>query len=245
MDANMTGSQALNALLAFNSMYDQIQYNAIANNNIGLTLESNFKAFIDQESRSANAATRHIRLIEADGHSGALASGRVLARVDFVAYGTYALAPNCAGNLQVTLHLVGKNRKSESFVATGSVDSVMALIADQVYATFAKTHFPSTVKIGSSQVTIIGGLNHGIDQTTSLKAAELSCTSRSGRLPNAEEIEMINNYGDGSGGVTLGTEDEDVYALPGGKVYVAGFHTDPVRDPSEINQRVYKYFCVR
>ena len=243
--SNMTGSEALRALVAFNALYDQIQYNAIANNNLGLTLESDLKAFLDTDSRQANAAQRHIRFVEPNSQALATSVRRSLSEVDFAGYGTYALAPSCSGDLQVTFHLVGKNLKSESFVATGPIDSVMSLIANQVYEVFSKTQFPSDVQIGASKITIIGGLNHGIGLITSLKAAELACASRSARLPSPDEIELINAYGDSSGGVTLGEEDDDVYALPGGKVYVPGFKSDPVRNPSEINQKVYKYFCVK
>jgi hypothetical protein len=62
-------------------------------------------------------------------------------------------------------------------------------------------------------------------------------------LPNRLEIELIDSYGDWSGGVSLG---EKVWAMPNGKVYHPLLRNPtPVRERWEVNERTYLYYCVR
>jgi hypothetical protein len=142
----------------------------------------------------------------------------------------------------VTLHLVGRNGRLESFVATDKIDLVMSQISNQLFTAFQRTQFPSTLKVGRNTITLLGGLNASVDFVTSLPMAEMACSTLEGRLPTKIELEMINMYGDLSGGVNLG---HDVWVLPGGMVYAPDLKTSPVRKPSEVNATEYRYICVQ
>ena len=93
----------------------------------------------------------------------------------------------------------------------------------------------------------MGCLPNGVllnfDEVSDLKVAELACETLGARLPEARELELINAYGDWSGGVSL---NQAVWALPGGMVFHPGLRNpSPVRHPWEVNANSFKYYCVR
>lgn len=248
MNSNMKGFEAIQALITFNNMYDQIQRSAVADNNFPVTLEANLKAFLDRYYRDIHPRVKRLNFLNTNVSQTPIDNSKVsaiLANLDFVAYGTYAFAPGCRGDLQVTLHLIGKDGREESFEAIGPIATVMSQIASELFTAFQRTQFPSEIKIGKNKLTIVGGLNGYVDKATSLKNAELACSTLDARLPNATELELINTYGDWSGGVSLG---HSVWALPGGKVYAPDLgsqYSSPIRNPNEVNDSQYNYICVQ
>lgn len=254
MWAGAYGSEALDMLKEFDALYDKNQALATRGKGLEVTLESTLKAYIDQFHRNLNPRVKKLsfkhqnKLIDIinalkNGQRIGYMNNDLLEDLDYIAYGTYTLAPNCQGNIQVTLTLIGKDGMTESFLATGKPQYVMSEIGSQLYERFQRTQFSSQVRIGRRTVTILGGLNGSVDQVNDLRMAELACETLGGRLPNATELDLISAYGDWSGGVSVG---RSVWALPNGKVFHPGLRNpSPVRSPYEVNAKVYKYYCVR
>lgn len=234
LNARVSGYQALALLREFEQSYQTLNRQV---RGLEVTLEASFLAFIDQYHRDLRPRVKKIRFARRD-----LQDDQLPAQIDFFAYATFTLSPDCREALQVTLHLMGRGGLMESYTATGHPSTVMSQIASQVYTEYQRTHFPSTLKIGNQTYTLIGGLNGSVDEVQNLDMAELACETLGGRLPNAQELDLIHTYGDWSGGVSLG---RSVWALPGGKVFHPGLRNpSPVREPWEVNAKSFKYYCL-
>ncbi|MGZ3692316.1 MAG: hypothetical protein ACXVAX_12480, partial [Pseudobdellovibrio sp.] len=123
------------------------------------------------------------------------------------------------------------------------ISVVMSRIAARIFEDFQRTRFPSVIKVGAKKLTLVGGLNGSVDTAVSPEVAKESCDTLGARLPNDTELEILNAYGDWSGGVSLG---EDVWALPTGKVFAPMLRNpSPIRDVSEVNATEFKYYCVK
>ncbi len=254
MYAGALGSEALDMLLSFDALYDKNQRLATSGNGLAVTLESTLKAYVDQYHRNLRPiekklSFRHtnslVSIIDAlkKGQRIGNMNDELLSELDYIAYGTYTLAPNCRGNIQVTLHLIGRGGDTQSYTATGKPSTVMSQIASQLYTDFQRTQFPSKLRIGSRTITLVGALNGSVGEVNNLRMADLACETLGARLPNATELDLIGAYGDWSGGVGLGNA---VWALPNGKVFHPGLRNpSPVRNPNEVNARSFKYYCVR
>jgi hypothetical protein len=245
--------EAISVLTEMNSLYDRNQELAIRNNNLDITLEATFKSYIDGYYRDLTPRKKlisfqHLNDIMSvvrsnqQGQVSVVLNQDSLSKIDYFAFGTYALAPNCQGEIQVTLHLVGRDGVSESFIGTGVPHIVMSRIAVQVFSKYQRTRFPSTIRVGEKDLTIVGGLNGSIDKVSAPELAEQACASLSARLPIRSELEMINSYGDWSGGVSLG---HSVWAMPNGQIYHPLMRSTPVRNPWEVNAKTFLYYCVK
>ena len=249
-----TGAEALKLLVSFNSLYDRNQAIATQHQYLDVTLESTFKAFFDQYYRDLKPKIKrvsftHVADIQSivnaarNGQRAGVLTQAMLAKLDFIAYGTYAYAPSCRGDILVTLHLVGRDGKTENFQAQGKPATVMSKIASEIFELYQRTSFPNTARIGNRQVQLIGALNGTVDQASSPELAQMACETLGGRLPNQLEIELLDAYGDWNGGVSLG---DKVWAMPNGKVYHPGLRNPtPVRDPWEVNEKSFYYYCVK
>lgn len=252
--AGANGSEALDLLLSFDALYDKNQRQATSGYGLAVTLESTLKAYIDQYHRNLNPiekkiSFRHtnslVSIIDAlkKGQRIGNMTDELLGDLDYIAYGTYTLAPNCRGNIQVTLHLIGRDGQTDSYTATGKPSTVMSKIASELYTEFQRTKFPSKLRIGNKTITLVGGLNGSVGEVNNLRMADLACETLGARLPNATELDLIGTYGDWSGGVGLGNS---VWALPNGMVFHPGLRNpSPVRRPNEVNARTFKYYCVK
>lgn len=248
------GSEALDMLVGFNQLYERNQAYATRGQYLDVTLESTLKSYIDQYYRDLRPLEKKlsfthvgdimsvVRSAMAGQRDGSLTSEQ-LNRLDYIAYGTYALAPNCRGDIQVTLHLIGKDGVSESFIGQGRPEVVMSQIASELFTRFQRTQFPSTTRIGNRQLTLVGGLNGSVDRVHSPRLAEQACETLDARLPNQMELELLDARGDWSGGVSLNNE---TWAMPNGKIYAPYLRNPtPVRDPWQVNAKVFLYYCVR
>ncbi|MGZ3787352.1 MAG: hypothetical protein ACXVLQ_02450, partial [Bacteriovorax sp.] len=254
MEGGAKGAEALNLLVAFNSLYDKNQEIAVRYQYLDVTLESTLKAYMDQFYRQINPREKKVSFQYVDdiinvvnaakaGMRDGNIDNNLIKKLDYIAYGTYALGPNCQGDIQVTLHLIGSNGTSESFVATGRPETVMSTIASDIFTLFQRTQFPSQIKIGSKMLTLVGGLNGSVDRVPDPKLAEEACSTLDARLPTSTELDLLNGYGDWSGGVSL---NHKIWAMPDDKVFAPDLRNPtPVREKWEVNADEYLYYCVK
>lgn len=249
------GKEALDLMVNFNNMYDYNKNVAMSNPYLyDVTLESSLKAYISGYYRDLRPKTQKISfthvndiisIVDAarNGQRDGWLDQNMLDKLDYIAYGTYTLAPNCAGDIQVTLHLIGRTGLSENYIAVGKPQYVMSQIASAIFTQFQRTQFPSKLKIGNKEITLVGGLNGSVDKVPDPAFAEDACATLDARLPNQKELEMISMYGDWSGGVSV---NEATWAMPGGKVFTNRLRNpSPVREKWEVNDEEYLYYCIR
>lgn len=255
IEAGASGKEALELMVNFSNMYDHNKNIAMSNPYLyDVTLESSLKAFISGYYRDLRPKTQKISFTHVNdilsivdaarrGQRDGWLDQQMLDKLDYIAYGTYTLAPNCAGDIQVTLHMIGRNGLSENYIATGRPEVVMSKIASEIFTQFQRTQFPSKLKIGNKEITLVGGLNGSVDRVPDPAFAEDACSTLDARLPNQKEIEMISMYGDWSGGVSVA---EGAWAMPGGKVFVNRLRNpSPVREKWEVNEEEFLYYCIR
>lgn len=246
-------SAGAGALIAFNDLYEKNL--ALANQtSFDVTLEATLKAYTDSYFRNLQPKVKKLSFTDTtdilsiiqNAQAGQIPSldQATLDRIDYIAYGTYALAPSCQGDIQVTLHLVGKDGQTESFIGTGRADIVMSQIASDIFVRFQRTQFPSAVKVGNKWLTLVGGFNDSVDHAPTSKIAEAACATLDARLPTEQELEILNVYGDWSGGVSLNNK---VWAMSNGYVYVPYMkNPSPVRRQTEMTlSEDVLYYCVK
>lgn len=251
------GASSRNAFLSlynFNHLYDQNLAMATQYQYLDVTLESTLKSYLSGYYRDLRPRIQKISFTDlnnllsiiraaADGQRNVNLPPSLLAKLDYIAYGSYALAPNCNGDIQVTLHLVGRTGDVRSYLGHGPPAMVMSQIASKIFEDFQRTQFPSTVKVGSKNLTLIGGMNGSVDVAASPLIAKQSCETLNARLPDEFELEMLNAYGDWSGGVSLNNQ---YWALPSGKVFAPMLRNpSPVREVWEVNASEFSYYCVK
>lgn len=254
MSGGAKGREVLSILVGFNQMYDQNLALATQYQYLDVTLESTLKSYMSDYYRNIRPRTQRIsftstndilslvRAANGGQRDGYLDAG-MLAKLDYVAYGSYALAPNCQGDIQVTLHLVGRDGDEISYIGNGQPSVVMSQIASRIFEDFQRTQFPSVIKVGNKNLTLIGGMNGSVDRAASPAIAKASCETLEARLPNENELEILNAYGDWSGGISL---NDSVWALPSGKVFAPMLRNpSPVREVWEVNATEFMYYCVR
>ncbi len=229
--------EALAALQSFNQLYDQNLALATQNQYLDVTLESTLKAFISGYYRDLRPRYQKISFTDTN------IDQPQLARLDYVAHGSYAFAPDCRGDIQVTLHLVGRNGDVKSYLGQGPPSVVMSRIAAKIFEDFQRTQFPSKIKVGNKMLTLIGGMNGSVDMAATPEIAIQSCLTLNARLPNEFELDILNAYGDWSGGISL---NDKYWALPSGKVFAPMLRNpSPVREVWEVNADSYSYYCVQ
>lgn len=254
MDSGAKAKDVLPLLTSFNQMYDLNTSLATKHQYLDVTLESTLKSYLSEYYRSLRPRQQKVSFTTAHGIMSAVKaaaqgqrdgfiSSQALEHLDYFSYGTYAFAPNCAGDIQVTLHLIGRNGQQKSYLAQGQLGTVMSQIATKIFEDFQRTQLPVKIKLGQKHLTLLGGMNGSVDQTFSTENAVRSCETLGARLPTPQELEMIDAYGDWSGGISLG---KAIWALADGHVYIPWLQNQvPVRKPSEINPTPLSYYCVQ
>lgn len=198
-----------------------------------VTLESTLKAYIDGYYRDLRPREQKIIFIQPAAPD----------RPDYTAHGTFTLTPDCRGDLLVTLQLTGRKGDVKSYIGQGNSAVVMSQIAAKIFEDFQRTEFPAKIKVGAKFLTLLGGMNGSVDVAASPLIAIQSCLTLNARLPDEFELEIINAYGDWSGGVSL---NDQYWALPSGKVFAPLLRNpSPVREVWEINADKYSYYCVQ
>lgn len=254
MESGALGNEALDLLVSFNGLYDRNQALATRGKYLDVTLESTLKSYLSSyyrklQPRNQNISFKHtnklVDIVSAtrNGQRPGYINDEMIEQLDFIAYGSYSYAPNCRGNIVVTLHLVGRSGETTSYQGTGKPSVVMSQIASKIFEDFQRTKFPSKLKLRNKTITLISAPNGSIGTAYSPRNAAQGCEMVGGRLPTSHELEMIDLYGDWSGGVSIGNT---VWALPNDRVYHPGLRNpSPVRRVSEVNDRSFKYYCVR
>lgn len=254
MQSGAKGSEALDMLVTFDALYDKNVRLATQHKYLDVTLENTLKAYFDGYYRDFPVVDRKLEFVQMNdiryiinsinnGQRPGWIPANAEDLVDYMAYGSYSFAPNCRGNIQVTLTLVGSDGSTKNYQGLGQPSVVMSQIASRMFEDFQRTQFPTTVRIGNRNLEIIGTHNGSIGRATSYRQAQQTCDYMNARLPRAFELEAIDSYGDWNGGVSI---NKYVWAIAGGNVYHPGLmNPTPVRSPSEVNARVYNFYCVR
>ncbi len=257
MGAGAKGKEALEMLVAFDALYDKNLRLAMQYKYMDVTLENTLKSYLDSYYLSFPVRERKVRfkhmndirsIIRAvnNGQRVGNMPADSYSLVDYIAYGSYSLAPNCNGNIQVTITLVGSDGFTKNFQGLGKPSVVMSQIASRIFETFERTQFPSTINMNGRSITLLGTPNGSIGDTFDPRDAMRTCSYMGGRLPNSTELEMISAYGDWNGGVGIG---QSVWAIAQGSsamVYHPGLRNpSPVRSMHAVNTRNFKYYCVR
>lgn len=257
MESGAKGSEALSMLSSFNHLHDKNKRMALRHRYIDVSLESSLRAYLDQFYKSYPVIDRKIQfkymnsareLIDAANNGQRVGHVRdnTFDFVDFIAFGSYSLAPNCRGNISVTLTLVDRDGVTKNYKATSRPDIVMSTIASRMFEDFQRTQFPSVLNLGNKKLTLLGSPNGSVGTTRDPSIAQRTCRAMGGRLPNNRELEDANSFGDWNGGISIG---EAVWAISYGgssRVYHPRlWNPSPVRRVSEVNARSFKYYCVK
>lgn len=147
------GSEAASILKKFNDLYE-------ANKKAGaygidVTLENSFKAYLDQVYRQVRPPVKKMVFFNPGEAQASLAGTPVLENLGYMMYGSYSYAPNCRGDIYVTLSVVNRNSEIETFHANGTPATVMGLIAEQVFKHYQRTQFPVTISNGGKPLTVL------------------------------------------------------------------------------------------
>jgi hypothetical protein len=239
------GSEAAAMLKNFNDLYDQNR--RIGTNGLGsgldVTLENTFKAYLDQVYRQTHPRTKKLVFFNPGEASAALNGGRNIEDLGYIMHGTYSYAPNCAGDILVTLSVMNRNSEIETFQANGSPQNVMGYLAEEVFKHYQKTQFPSTINNGGKALTIVGALNGDVAQVVGTRAAVAACDSLQARLPTEQEYMILEAYGAWDGGLDLGRTP---WAMDRGYVFHPVMRNpSPVFPETNLNDKTFNYVCVR
>ena len=254
MQAGAKGEEALQLLVAIDALIDKNRRLAVQGYGLDVTLEATLKSYIDgyyQNLRPrekkitfthANALVDVVRAVRGGQRQGYL-DDNLIKKLDAFAYGTYAYAPNCRGDILVTIHLVLQSGETINFVGQGKPHYVMSQIGSKMFEQFQRTQFPSTVRMGNSTLRLVGAPGAPVDSAPSPELAEDSCRMIGARLPTRGEYEYLSMLGDWNGGVGLANNR---WALAHGYILAPDLRNpSPVRRPWEVNDREFKYYCVK
>lgn len=235
------GSEAAAVLKKFNDLYE-LNKRAGAYG-IDVTLENSFKAYLDQVYRQVRPRTKKLVFFNPGEAQASLAGSPVMQDLGYIMYGSYSYAPNCAGDIYVTLSVVNRNSEIETFHANGTPATVMGYLAEQVFKRYQRTQFPSTISNQGKALTVMGALNGDVAQVVGTRAAMMACASMQGRLPTVQEYMILEAYGPWEGGLDLGNRP---WAMDNGYVFHPVMRNpSPVFSETNLNEKVFNYICVK
>jgi hypothetical protein len=235
------GAEAAAMLKKFNDLYDQNR--RIGTYGLDVTLESTFKAYLDQIYRQTHPRTKKLVFFNPGEAQAAMTGGGNIEDLGYIMHGTYSYAPNCAGDILVTLSVINRHSEIETFQASGTPQNVMGYLAEQVFKRYQKTQFPSTINNGGKALCIVGALNGDVAQVVGTRAAEMACASLQARLPTEQEYVILEAYGAWDGGLDLGTIP---WAMARGYVFHPVMRNpSPVFPETNLNNKTFNYICVK
>ncbi len=251
MQEGAYGREALGMIQSFNDTYNKNKaLGAKSTLFLDVTLENSFKASLDNLYRRIRPREKRLvffntgealQVIEA-AKSGAIGNPN-FDQLGFIVYGTYSFGPSCRGDVLVTLHFIERNGAIESFQGQGTPETVMNVLAEQIFSHYQRTRFPVTVSNEGRPLTVIGALNGDIGVTIGVRAAERACKSLQARLPTAKELELLEAYGEWNGGVNLGRQP---WSIAGDYVFHPVMRNpSPVRSETSLNDKEFLYICVK
>lgn len=252
------GVDSRNLVALLSAMDDQVnQQRKVASSSPGMDvmLAGSLKAAVDKVYQDRRPQTRRFNFFNPaplnellkqlkDPQKHAVWDPQVMRSLSGVAYGTYAYAPTCRGDLLVTLHIDLTCGNTYHFQAQGFPEQVMQSIGQQVFDTFQQTQFPSKIKMGQRSLELLGSPGGAIGRAPSPRSAEMACKAMQARLPTEEEYEYLSNLGDWNGGVTCSRGK--LWAMAGNMVMAPDLpNPSPVRSVSEFPGQDFSYYCVR
>lgn len=252
------GVDSRNMVALLNAMDDQVnQQRKVASSSPGMDvlLAGSLKAAVDRVYQDQRPQIRRFNFFNPaplnellkqlkDPQKTSVWDPQVMRALSGVAYGTYAYAPTCRGDLVVTLHIDLSCGNTYHFQAQGFPEQVMQSIGQQVFETFQQTQFPSKIKIGSRTLELLGSPGGAVGRASSPRSAEMACKAIQARLPTEEEYEYLSNLGDWNGGVTCARGK--LWAMAGNMVMAPDLpNPSPVRSVSEFHGQDFNYYCVR
>ncbi len=254
MSSGATGAEALDMLVTIDALIDKNRRLAVQGYGLDVTLEATLKSYVDKlyqdlRPRNKNISFNHaVPLVDVvnavrNGQRPGYLDNNLLNKLDAIAYGTYAYAPDCRGNILVTIHVIKKSGETLNFQGQGKPQVVMSQIAARMFEMFQRAQFPSSIRMGSRTLQLIGAPGTPVDRAPSPSLAEDSCEMIDARLPTRAEYEYLSMLGDWNGGIGLGHK---VWALKDGYVLAPDLRNPtPVRRPQDVNAREFMYYCVR
>lgn len=235
------GKEASEVLKKFNDMYDLNKRTGTYG--LDVTLENSFKAYLDQVYRQTRPRVKKLVFYSQGDVQASFTNSDILKEMGYMMYGTYSYAPNCAGDIYVTLSVVNRNAEIETFQANGTPATVMGYLAEQVFIRYQKTQFPSAISNAGRTLMVLGALNGDVAQVVGTRAAELACASIQGRLPTEQEYLVLEAYGAWDGGLDLGRTP---WAMANGYVFHPVMRNNsPVHRESNLNDKTFNYVCVK
>jgi hypothetical protein len=252
------GVDSRNLVALLNVMDTQVnQQRKVASSSPGMDvlLAGSLKAAVDKVYQDRRPQSRRFNFFNAaplnellrqlrDPQKQAVWDPQVMRALSGVAYGTYAYAPTCRGDLVVTLHIDLSCGNTYHFQAQGFPEQVMQSMGQQVFETFQQTQFPSKIKIGNRSIELLGSPGGAIGKAASPRSAEMACKAIQARLPTEEEYEYLSNLGDWNGGVTCSRAM--LWAMASNMVMAPDLpNPSPVRSVSEFPGQDFNYYCVR
>ena len=246
--------QATQALSTLDELSARLRQRATSGMGMDVLLEGTFKASIDQLYRQAQPRQRNVeffnpaslqdqvRELREQKRQGYLDT-RQLQALNAIAWGTYAYAPQCKGDLVVTLHIQTLCGETFNYQGRGQPAAVMQGIANQVFSQFQMTRFPSKVRIGNRTLELLGSPGGSIGQAASTEMAQAACASMQARLPTVEEYQYLEALGNWNGGVCI---SRGFWALADRQIIsLELMKPSPVRSADEIHSDEIRYYCVR
>jgi hypothetical protein len=252
------GVDSRNMVALLMVMDDQVnQQRKVAGSSPGMDvlLAGSLKAAVDKVYQERRPQTRRFNFFNPaplnellkqlkDPQKQAVWDPQVMRALSGVAYGTYAYAPTCRGDVVVTLHIDLSCGNTYHYQAQGFPEQVMQSMGQQIFDTFQQTQFPSKIKIGQRGLELLGSPGGAIGTAPTPKSAEMACHAMQARLPTAEEYEYLSNLGDWNGGVTCSRGK--LWAMADHKVMAPDLpNPSPVRSVSEFPGQNFSYYCVR
>tara|TARA_B100001971_G_scaffold37960_1_gene33002 strand:- start:45856 stop:46794 length:939 start_codon:yes stop_codon:yes gene_type:complete len=248
------GSEALDMLVTFQSLYERNISLAQRGRYLDVTLENTFRAYMDQYYRDLKPREKvisftHIAplvsIVRALSNNQRIGITRedLIGDLDYMIYGSYSYAPSCRGDILVTLTIVGKDGVTKNYVGQGKPNVVMSQIASKMFEDFQRTKFPSTISMGARNLTILGDLNGEVGKVQHPRIAKMNCEMLGARLPSVREYHIINSYGSWSGGVSLGNQ-ANKWALSADDLFIPESNRT-VWSTSSVNDRSCYYICVK
>jgi len=242
---------AVQALKSIDTLVEKDRRAARNASGIDVTLESAFKASLDELYRRTNPGTRMVGFANSAPMTAAMLAARSagkspaitnLGEIGGFAWGTYSFAPGCSANLYVTLHIQESCGNISSFQGVGRAERVMGDLAAAVFRAYQATRFPTDLELDGQTVRLTSPAGTYIAKASTPEQAELACRDIGARLPTAREYDLLEIRGDWNGGIcTQGRH----WALAGGKVLAPELtRPSPVRNQNEVTSDQYFFYCV-
>ncbi len=254
VSSGMDSQSAASILLTLDELVDKNREMATAGKGMDVLLESSLKAYIDADTIGLNPENTRLEFSNQGAIDQFLAALRdnkrlenfgslELLKVKGFIWGTYSYAPNCKGDLWVTIHIQLPKDESVSFQAQGKPELVMQSISNQMVAHFQRTRFPTVIQLGDNTLVLVGAPGTSINKAPNPSIAENACAMIKARLPKMQEYDFLSILGDWNGGVSLGHR---LWALAGNAVLAPDFRNpSPIRKHSDMNYAEVSFYCVK